>query len=106
MLFAFGQAKLTRLLICFNYPLCPFLAIYDGWDAVPLNDYLTHSSAPQGRVIMAGLDRTRPKENERHIGRVDRAMRPIGRNIGDLAGRKFGTTGGAVFLFEQDETTA
>jgi hypothetical protein len=32
---------------------------------------------------------------------VDRAMGPIERNIGDLAGRKFSVTGGAVFLFEQ-----
>ena len=55
---------------------------------------------------MAGLHRTRPKENEWNSGRVNRAMRPIRWNIGDLAGRKFGTAGDAVFPFEQNKAAA
>ncbi len=55
---------------------------------------------------MAGLHGTRPKENQRHIARVNRAMRPVRRNISDLARRQFGSAGRAVFLFEQNKAAA
>lgn len=45
-------------------------------------------STVQALVVVTGLDRAGPKERQPRVGRVDGAVRPKKRNVGDLARRK------------------
>jgi hypothetical protein len=74
--------------------------------AVALDHHLTHPPAAQAFVVVTGLDRAGPKKHQGHVGGVDGAVRPEGRDIRDLARREFRRAGRAVLPFEQDKSVA
>ena len=81
-------------------------AVLDARYAIALDHHLAHPPAAQAFVVVAGLDRAGPKKYQRHIGGVDGAVRPEGRDVGDLARREFRRASRAVLAFEQDKPVA
>src|SRR5262245_6504253 len=55
---------------------------------------------------MTGLYRAGPKKHQGHVGGVDGAMRPKGRDVRDLARGEFRRAGRAVLTFEQHQPVA
>ena len=81
-------------------------AVFDAWLAVALNYDLTHSATANACIVMSSLHWASPKEHQRSVARVDRAMCPERRDVSNLARSQLRRAGRSVFLFEQHEPLA